>query len=154
LTSAHESMGNLTRRIREALIEMRHTPLFQDSSHSTFERMILDRIVREIELLEQQQRTVLIQASQSVARFEQGSSNAALQTPEDQLPLQVRSSSLQQRRRPQSQANPLLEQGLWEPRPARTAPVTPATDNSFLYMPSGNLSSQPVTPLSNRTEDL
>ncbi len=150
LSSAHESMGSLTRRIREALVEIRHTPLFQDTSRSNFERMILDRIIREVDLLEQQQRTVLIQAAQSVARFEQSSSNASLQSGEESLPLQMRSASLQRRHAPR-QANPLSEQGMWEQHSGKSDAISSAED-AFLYTPPGNLPSYPVTPA--KTQDL
>ena len=62
LTSTLESMSNLTRRLREALVEIRHSNLFSDHNQASFERMIIERIIREVELLEQQQRNLLSQA--------------------------------------------------------------------------------------------
>jgi hypothetical protein len=152
LSSAHEAMGKLTRRIHEALVEMRQTALFQNSAQSTFERMILDRIIREIDLLEQQQRSVLIQATQSVARFEQGAPGNALHSGEEHLPLQVRSSSLQ-RRHSHNQQNQAFEQGLWEKRAGKTDPIQIA-EESFLYTPPGDLSGYSATPLHKKTGDL
>jgi hypothetical protein len=163
LTSAHESMGNLTRRIREALAEIRHAPMFQDNNgRSNFERMILDRIIREVELLEQQQRNVLAQSTQSVARFEQAGVNNGLHqsgmniglhpSSEEQLPVQVRTSSLQ-RHRSASQPNPLLEQGTWERRSAKAESAQPAEE--LLYMPQGNLFTPPANfPTRRKTDDL
>jgi hypothetical protein len=56
LGSTLESMYNLTQRIRESLSEIRHSQSFSENS---FERMALDRMVREADLLEQQQRNIL-----------------------------------------------------------------------------------------------
>ncbi|HTK06175.1 MAG TPA: hypothetical protein VL485_03320 [Ktedonobacteraceae bacterium] len=156
LTSAHESMGNLTRRIREALAEIRHAPLFQDTNRSNFERMILDRIIREIDLLEQQQRSVFVQASQSVARFEQSAVSNSHHSGEEQLPVQVRTSSLQ-RHRSQNLPSPLLDPGQWERRPAKVDALQPA-EEAFLFAPPSSLYTPPanytVAPSTRKTDDL
>lgn len=66
LTSTVESMGNLVRRLREALSEIRRSALFEDQGQANFERMILDRAIREVDLLDQQQRNVLGQSEMMV----------------------------------------------------------------------------------------
>ncbi len=62
--SALASMHTLTARIREALEELQHSHLFKDQTQANFERMVLDRVVREIDLLEQQQGNMLGQVTQ------------------------------------------------------------------------------------------
>jgi hypothetical protein len=74
LVSTLDSLCGLTRRLREALSEIRSSQLFA-SSKANFERMIMDRVTREIDLLEQQQKSLLQQAMQSSARYE-GASRA------------------------------------------------------------------------------
>jgi hypothetical protein len=64
LSGTIESMGNLVRRLREALAEVRRSPLFEGSSQANFERMILDRGLREVDLLDQQQKTLYSQSTQ------------------------------------------------------------------------------------------
>lgn len=74
LVSSLDSLCGLTRRLREALNEIRSSQIFA-SSKANFERMIMDRVTREIDLLEQQQKSLLQQAMQSSARYE-GASRA------------------------------------------------------------------------------
>lgn len=64
LAGTVDSMGNLVRRLRDALSEIRHSVLFEGSSQANFERMILDRALREVDLLDQQQKTLHSQSSQ------------------------------------------------------------------------------------------
>ncbi|HLZ62531.1 MAG TPA: hypothetical protein VKR06_36760, partial [Ktedonosporobacter sp.] len=71
LESSLDSMNSLTRRLREALHEIRNSALFAELGQATFERMIVERVIREVDLLEQQQRTLLGQTRQSSNRFEQ-----------------------------------------------------------------------------------
>jgi hypothetical protein len=64
LTGTIESMGNLVRRLRDALAEIRHSSLFEGQNQANFERMILERALREVELLDQQQKTLYSQSTQ------------------------------------------------------------------------------------------
>jgi hypothetical protein len=66
-----ESISNLTRRLHEALLEIKRSNLFSNAGQSNYEQMTLERAIREAELLEQQQRSLLSQISQSSARLEQ-----------------------------------------------------------------------------------
>jgi hypothetical protein len=66
LGSTVESIHRLTQRIRESLNEIRHSQLFSDSGPANFERMALERMIREADLLEQQQRSVLKQITQAL----------------------------------------------------------------------------------------
>ncbi|GCE16159.1 hypothetical protein [Tengunoibacter tsumagoiensis] len=61
---AIEYMRNLTRRIRESLFEFKQTSAITDLHPGSYERMSLDRMLREIDLLLQQQRSVLSQVTQ------------------------------------------------------------------------------------------
>lgn len=56
--STVESMASLTRRIRETLHEIRQSRIFSERAATGFEAMILDRVIREIDLLEQQEHTM------------------------------------------------------------------------------------------------
>jgi CRISPR/Cas system-associated protein endoribonuclease Cas2 len=69
LVRSLDSLCSLTRRLREALSEIRSSQLFA-SSRANFERMIMDRVTREVDLLEQQQKSLLQQAAQASARYE------------------------------------------------------------------------------------
>ncbi|MBV9231097.1 MAG: hypothetical protein JOZ18_17435, partial [Chloroflexi bacterium] len=69
LTSALDSMNNLTRRLREALNEIKRSSLFAELSQSNFDRMVLERVIREVDLLEQQQRNLHSQASLASTRI-------------------------------------------------------------------------------------
>lgn len=64
LGSTIDSMHRLTQRVRESLNEIRHSQAFSDDGPANFERMVLDRMIREADLLEQQQRSVLKQIMQ------------------------------------------------------------------------------------------
>jgi hypothetical protein len=66
LGSTVESIHRLTQRIRESLNEVRHSQVFSDSRSANFERMALDRMIREADLLEQQQCSVLKQITQAL----------------------------------------------------------------------------------------
>jgi hypothetical protein len=55
IAASMESMSKLTRRISEALSEIKHSHIFTKEENAGFERMVLDRVVREVDLLEQQQ---------------------------------------------------------------------------------------------------
>jgi hypothetical protein len=66
LGSTVESIHRLTHRIRESLSEIRQSPAFSDNNPANFERMTLDRMIREADLLEQQQRSVLKQITQAL----------------------------------------------------------------------------------------
>ncbi len=68
VNNALESMSNLTHRIAEALNEIKHSHLFKDQAQATFERMVLDRVVREVDLLEQQQSSMLGQIANMNSR--------------------------------------------------------------------------------------
>lgn len=70
LTGTLESMSNLTRRLRDALIEIRRSSIFSDQGQASFERMILERVIREVELLEQQQHNLLSQTPHANGRVE------------------------------------------------------------------------------------
>jgi hypothetical protein len=63
LTGIIESMSSLIRRLREALAELRHSQLFSELGQANFERMILERGMREADLLDQQQRNLLSQTA-------------------------------------------------------------------------------------------
>lgn len=64
LSGTVDSMGNLVRRLREALAEVRRSTIFEGNSQVSFERMILDRALREVDLLDQQQKTLHTQSTQ------------------------------------------------------------------------------------------
>jgi hypothetical protein len=64
LGSTIDSMHRLTQRVRESLNEIRHSQAFSDDGPANFERMVLDRMIREADLLEQQQRSVMKQIMQ------------------------------------------------------------------------------------------
>jgi hypothetical protein len=66
-----ESMHRLTQRVRESLNEIRHSQAFNDDGPANFERMVLDRMIRESDLLEQQQRSVLKQITQILQKKSQ-----------------------------------------------------------------------------------
>ena len=53
------AMNSLTRRLRETLNELKRSHLFKDTGQANFERMALERALREVDLLEQQQRNML-----------------------------------------------------------------------------------------------
>jgi hypothetical protein len=53
------TLNNLVRRFRESIYEVRRSPLFKDTSQVNFERMLLDRVIRELELMEQQMQNLL-----------------------------------------------------------------------------------------------
>ncbi|BCL78376.1 hypothetical protein ccbrp13_08410 [Ktedonobacteria bacterium brp13] len=55
IAASMESMSKLTRRISEALSEIKRSHIFTKEENAGFERMVLDRVVREVDLLEQQQ---------------------------------------------------------------------------------------------------
>jgi hypothetical protein len=64
LTGTIASMGNLVRRLHDALAEIRRSTLFEGSNQANFERMILERALREVDLLDQQQKTLYSQSTQ------------------------------------------------------------------------------------------
>jgi hypothetical protein len=66
LGSTLESMHRLTKRIRESLSEIRHAQVFSENGPANFERMALDRMIREAGLLEQQQNAGLKQIAQAL----------------------------------------------------------------------------------------
>ncbi|MBO0782026.1 MAG: hypothetical protein J2P37_24670, partial [Ktedonobacteraceae bacterium] len=70
LKSTLESLNNLTRRLRDSLHEIRHSTLFKDQEQAAFERMLIDRVVREADLLEEQQSNLLHHAEQASMRYE------------------------------------------------------------------------------------
>ena len=65
ISASLESMNSLTRRIGEALNEIKHSHIFTHAANASFECMVLDRLVREIDLLEQQQNNIIEQISNS-----------------------------------------------------------------------------------------
>ena len=71
LATTVESIHRLTQRIRESLNEIRHSQLFSDQGMANFERMALDRMIREANLLEQQQQSVLKQIAQALPNITQ-----------------------------------------------------------------------------------
>lgn len=66
--SALDSISNLTRRIHEALIEIKQSNLFKTEINASFERMVLDRVIREVDLLAEQQHNLVGQVSQITTR--------------------------------------------------------------------------------------
>ena len=85
VNNALESMSTLTRRIAEALNEIKHSHLFRDQSQATFERMVLDRVVREVDLLEQQQTSMLGQIANMNSRNEAHKERVARPEEPDQV---------------------------------------------------------------------
>jgi hypothetical protein len=63
LSNALELMNTLIRRLREALSEIQRSAIFQEQGQTNFERMILERAMREVDLLDQQQRNLFNQSS-------------------------------------------------------------------------------------------
>jgi hypothetical protein len=57
------AMNSLTRRLRETLNELKRSHLFKDTGQANFERMALERALREVDLLDQQQCSVLSHAA-------------------------------------------------------------------------------------------
>jgi hypothetical protein len=55
ITASIESMSKLTHRISETLGELKRSQFFIKEENASFERMVLDRIVHEVDLLEEQQ---------------------------------------------------------------------------------------------------
>lgn len=66
-----ETIASLTRRLRDALYELRSSQLFFDPNKANFERMLMERAVREVDMLEQQQKTLLKQTVKLSARTEE-----------------------------------------------------------------------------------
>jgi hypothetical protein len=69
LANTLESMNGLIHRLDEALHEIKQSHIFDGQAN--FERMSIERMIREVELLEEQQSTLLGQISQYSTRFEQ-----------------------------------------------------------------------------------
>lgn len=69
LSSTLEAICNLTRRLREALNEIRASRIFSDPDMYSFERMIMERALRETDLLEQQQKSLLSQTTHASERY-------------------------------------------------------------------------------------
>ncbi len=80
-----ESMSMLTHRIAEALNEIKHSHLFRDQAQATFERMVLDRVVREVDLLEQQQTSMLGQIANNNNRGETSNERQARSEQNEQV---------------------------------------------------------------------
>lgn len=97
--STLESMSNLTRRINEALHEIRHSRLFKDPDNASFEGMILDRVIRETDLLEQQEQGLLHQvpvtSAQGERRAQSGSHTERAAHHVDLVPLRQNDQSEQ-----------------------------------------------------------
>lgn len=55
VASALESMHSLAQRIQEALKEIKQSNMFDKEANASFERMIFERVIREVDLLKQQQ---------------------------------------------------------------------------------------------------
>ncbi|GHO82025.1 hypothetical protein [Dictyobacter formicarum] len=68
--TALDSISNLTHRIHEALIEIKQSNLFKTQVNASFERMVLDRVIREVDLLAEQQNNLVGQVSQITMRNE------------------------------------------------------------------------------------
>jgi len=68
--SALDSISNLTRRIHEALVEIKQSNLFKTEINANFERMVLDRVIREVDLLGEQQHNLIGQVAQATTRQE------------------------------------------------------------------------------------
>lgn len=95
--SALESIGSLTRRIHTALSEIKQSALFKSQANASFERMVLDRVIREIDLLAEQQNNIAVQVSQmniqSEHRLQSGPSTSrpfngrTTEAPQDVRPL-------------------------------------------------------------------
>ncbi|HEY7417043.1 MAG TPA: hypothetical protein VH593_17785 [Ktedonobacteraceae bacterium] len=77
LAGTLEAICNLTRRLREALGDIRVSRLFADPDSFSFERMIMERAIREADLLEQQQKSLLRQTIQASERYGSGSPKEA-----------------------------------------------------------------------------
>ncbi len=69
-SGALESISTLTRRIRDAISDLKHSSTFNELATASFERMSLDRVAREIHLLEQQLHNTLNQIAQMNPRPE------------------------------------------------------------------------------------
>jgi hypothetical protein len=63
--STLESLHSLAQRLRDSLHELRHSSLFKDDGKASFERMVIERVAREADLLEEQQGNLLHQALQA-----------------------------------------------------------------------------------------
>ena len=70
ISSALASINTLTSRILEALNEIKHSNLFQSQTNASFERMVLDRVIREVDLLAEQQNNIIGQVSNNTQRDE------------------------------------------------------------------------------------
>jgi hypothetical protein len=77
LLSTLETMSNLTKRFRETLGEVRASSLFKQNEHVGYERMLLDRLLREAEMLEQLQQNVRSHASQGTTYYDPGATQPA-----------------------------------------------------------------------------
>ncbi|GCF06975.1 hypothetical protein [Dictyobacter arantiisoli] len=75
--SALESLNNLTRRIQEALNEIKGSHLFSKQTNASFERMVLDRVIREVDLLHEQQRNIITQLASSHQQQQSAMAQAA-----------------------------------------------------------------------------
>lgn len=53
------TLNNLMRRFRDSIYEVRRSPLFEEQAQVNFERMLLDRVIRELDLMEQQIQNLL-----------------------------------------------------------------------------------------------
>ena len=80
VSSAMDSINKLTKRIHEALNEIKQSNLLKSQTNASFERMVLDRVVREIDLLEEQQHNILNQIAQVTARSEHQNNRGGTQT--------------------------------------------------------------------------
>jgi len=111
LSSTVEAMGKLIRRLQESTDEVRRSPLFEEGGQARFERMILDRVAREVGLLDRQQRDLLNQTL-LIAHPEAPSDPPAIPgvpaTPSDPSPQQKHAP------RPSSRMISSREQALWQ----------------------------------------
>jgi hypothetical protein len=88
--SALASMHTLTGRIREALEELQHSNVFKEQAQANFEGMVLDRVVREVDLLEQQQGNMLGQVTHQSGNHD----GAERRAPKDEQPSREKSTKL------------------------------------------------------------
>jgi len=121
VSSALESINKLTKRIHEALNEVAHSNLLKTQTNSGFERMILDRVVREIDLLEEQQHNILSQIAQVTT-------NTSTETPRGP---QKTNGAAQARTLPRTQYATEIEHNSIPAEPNQLSPLRQGTHSAY-----------------------
>jgi protein required for attachment to host cells len=121
VSSALESINKLTKRIHEALNEVAHSNLLKTQTNSGFERMILDRVVREIDLLEEQQHNILSQIAQVTT-------NTSTETPRGP---QRTNGAAQARTLPRTQYATEIEHNSIPAEPRQLSPLRQGTHSAY-----------------------